>query len=40
MCLVMSIKRAIEGRQQTARELERESNLDEQRDVLVFNKNN
>jgi hypothetical protein len=29
MCLIMTIKRAIEGRQQTARELERQRNIEE-----------
>lgn len=35
MCLIMSIKKGIEGRQQTARELERERSLEEGREMLV-----
>jgi hypothetical protein len=33
MCLIMSIKRGIEGRRQTAREAERERNMEEARDM-------
>lgn len=35
MCLIMSIKRGIEGRRQTAREAERDRNLEEGRDMFV-----
>jgi hypothetical protein len=35
MCMIMSIKRGIEGRRQTAREEERERNMEEGREMLV-----
>lgn len=36
LCVIMTIKRAIEGRKQTAREIERERNLEENRDLYDF----
>lgn len=40
MCLIMSIKRGIEGRRQTRREQERETNLEEGREMFVVDELN